>query len=36
MEARWYHPHTPGVLLKQNANNEDCAVIKAAVINLQP
>ena len=35
-EARWYHPHTPGVLLKQNSNNEDCAVIKTAVINLQP
>jgi hypothetical protein len=36
IEARWYHPHTSGVLLKQNSNNEDCAVIPAAVINFQP
>jgi len=34
-EARWYL-HTPGVTLKQNAQNEDFAVIPAIVTNLQP
>ena len=36
IEARWYHPHTPGVMRRQNANNEDFAAIPAAVTNLQP
>jgi hypothetical protein len=35
-EARWYYPHTPGVLLKQDANNDDYAVIPADVVNHQP
>jgi hypothetical protein len=34
-EARWYHPHTPGVALRQK-NNEDFAAIPASVTNLQP
>jgi hypothetical protein len=35
-EPRWYYPHTAGVELRQNKQNEDCAVIPADVTNLQP
>ena len=35
-EAKWYHPDTPGVVLRQNASNEDFAAIPADVVNLQP
>jgi hypothetical protein len=34
-EARWYYPHTPGVLLRTR-NYEDFAAIPADVTNLQP
>jgi hypothetical protein len=35
-EARWYYPDTPGVLRRQDANQEDYAAIPAQVINMQP
>lgn len=34
-EARWYYPHTPGVLYR-NKNGFDYAAINAAIRNLQP
>jgi hypothetical protein len=34
-EARWYYPHTPGVLLRTR-NNENFVAIPADVTNLQP
>lgn len=36
VEARWYYPHTTGVVLKQDSNNVDYAVIPATVKNYQP
>jgi hypothetical protein len=34
-ESRWYHPHTPGVMLRKKSNT-DYAAIPAVVVNLQP
>jgi hypothetical protein len=34
-QVRWYHPHTPGVMLRQK-NGIDYAAIPAAVTNKQP
>ena len=34
-EARWYYPHTPGVVLKQDTNSVEYAVIAADVVNHQ-
>lgn len=35
IEARWYYPHTEGVMLRQK-NNEDYAAISANIVNKQP
>jgi len=35
-EARWYYPHTKGVMLRHNQRHEDFAAIPAEVENRQP
>src|SRR4051794_8124343 len=35
-EAKWYHPNTPGVLLRVGVSGEHFAAIKAIVDNRQP
>lgn len=35
-EARWYYPHTAGVLYRVDAKGQDYAAIPAHVTNFQP